>query len=126
MYSLISKLASRGVQSAVKQVTKQVTMTATQKTVATVASKAAIATATTAGSVVINKMIQEKEATKIAKDIDDSVTAVENGESDTLISEEEAVKRAKKAQTKANVASGAVIGVGTVASTLVDIGFKSL
>jgi hypothetical protein len=59
-------------------------------------------------------------------DIDDSVTAVENGESDTWISEEEAVKRAKKAQTKANVASGAVIGVGTVASTLVDIGFKSI
>ena len=126
MYSIISRLVSRGVQTAVKQVTKQVTMTATQKTVATVASKAAIATATTIGSVAINKAIQEKEATKIAKDIEDSVNAVENGESETLISEEETVKRAKKAQTKANVASGAVIGVGTVASTLVDVGFKAL
>ncbi len=122
---MINRIVQRAVQRGDQSAVKQVTLTATQKTAATVASKVAIATATTAGAVVVNTTIQKKEAAKLAKQVEDNMVATENGEAN-LIPEEEVAKIAKKSQTKANVASGAVIGAGTVASTLDDIDLKAL
>lgn len=122
MYNLISKGVQKGIQHAIKNVT----LTATQKTAAQIGSKVAIATATTVAATAVNSKIQNKEAAKIEAKAEESLTAYEAGEIESPMTTEEIAKLSKKGQTKANVTSGVVIGVGSVASTLVDVALKAL
>lgn len=120
----IDRIISRGIQTATKNIVRKATMTATQKTAAKVATKAAIVTSTTVGSMAINRFIQEKESTKIANEIKNSIDAQEKGEG-TAMTEQDIAARAKKAVTKANIASGIVIGVGSAGSAFADEMFNN-
>ena len=134
---LISRGIQRGIQSATKNVvrkatsvaaknvTKKVTLTATQKTAAAIAAKAGIITATTIGATAIGNKIQENESNKLEKEITANLQDHEDGKCE-LMTEEDLVKKSRKAQTKANIASGSVVGLGSVASSLVDIGLKMI
>ena len=120
MYSLISKTVS----SAIKSVTKQAAMKSSQKAVVVTASKLALSGATAAGAAYVNKRIKENEAQKIADKAAESVVAHEENPEVEIMTEDQIRTASKKAQTKANVSSGVVIGAGSVLQTLVDAGFK--
>ena len=122
MYNLIS----RGVQSGVKYAVKKITLTATQKTAAQFASKVAIATATTTAAMVVNTKVQEHEAKKIEQKASKSLEDYDKGEAESPMNSEEINALAKKGQLKANVTSGVVIGIGSAASTLLDVVIKTL
>lgn len=120
MYSLISKTIS----STIKSVTKQAVMKSSQKAVVVTASKLALSGATAAGAAYVNKRIKESEAQKIADKAAESVVAHEENPEVEIMTEDQIRVASKKAQTKANVSSGVVIGAGSVLQTLVDAGFK--
>ena len=105
---------------------KRATITATQKTALTIVSKVVITTATTATALAVNSKIQESQANKIRTKAEKSIEAnVQNPES-PIMTDEEIAKEGKRAIVKANVASGAVIGVGAALQTVADICIAAL
>lgn len=119
MYNLLAK----GIQMGVKQLT----LTASQKTAASIASKVAIGVGTTAVSTAVNYKIQEKQLAKNAAQTVSEAEKIVNGEmaEDDMTTEEEYNKLMRKARTKGTVASGLVIAAGSIGMAAVDQIFKS-
>lgn len=114
------------VKAATKSAFKNITLTATQKTVATVAGKVIITGATTAGVIGVNNKIRESGSIKLAKKAEESANKYNAGEISAPMTDDQIAKEAKKISAKANIASGAVAGTGIGLSTLLEMAIAAI